>query len=88
MLIKPSILLSHNILIPALALSAVMIIMIKMIPVKGAIRDFFTISSLRREHVGSSGQGEIMYESRATLRALIMCHVVRRDSSAMKFDRF
>ena len=51
---------------------------------------FFTISSLRREPsptrtVCSSGQGAIVCKSRAT--CCVTCYVVRRDSSAIKFDR-
>ena len=45
------------------------------------------------QHVRSSGPGVIVCWSRATLRALITCNViivgnvVRRDTSAIKFDR-
>ena len=45
------------------------------------------------QHVRSSGPGAIVCKSRATHRALITCkchvtrHLVRRDSSAIKFDR-
>ena len=44
------------------------------------------------QHVRSSGPGAIVCKSRATHPALInaicvTCHVVRRDSSAIKFDR-
>ena len=45
------------------------------------------------QHVRSSGPGAIVCKSRATHRALItcnmsfMCHVVRRDNSATKFNR-
>ena len=56
---------------------------------------FFTISSQRRglQHVRSSGPGAIVCKSRATHRTLITCkchvtcHLVQRDSSAIKFDR-
>ena len=57
---------------------------------KGAIRDF-----LQSPHIAarSSGPGAIVCKSRATHRALITCkchvtcHLVRRDSSAIKFGR-
>ena len=45
------------------------------------------------QHVRSSGPGAIVCKSRETHRALITCkchvtcHLVRRDSSAIKFDR-
>ena len=45
---------------------------------KGAIRDFFTISSLRAnrlQHVRSIGPGAVASNSRATLRALIACNM-------------
>ena len=44
------------------------------------------------QHVCSSGPSAIVCKSRATHRALVMCkchvtcHLVRRDSSAIKFD--
>ena len=47
----------------------------------------------RLQHVRSSGTGLIVCKSRATHRALITCkchdtcHLVRRDSPAIKFDR-
>ena len=70
--------------------------MIIIIAFKGAIRDFLqsphsAANCLR--HVRSSGPGAIVSKSRATHRALITCkchvtcHLVRRDSSAIKFDR-
>ena len=63
---------------------------------KGSIRDFLqsphsAANCLR--HVRSSGQGTIVCKSRATHTALITCkchvtcHLVRRDSSAIRFDR-
>ena len=45
------------------------------------------------QHVRVSGPGAVVCKSRATQRALITCkchvtcHLVRRDSSAIKFDR-
>ena len=57
---------------------------------------YFTISSSATnclQHARSSGPGAIVCKSRATHQALItckchvMCHLVRRDSSAVKFDR-
>ena len=68
----------------------------KKIAFKGAIRDF--LQSPRSaanclQHARSSGPGAIVCKSRATHRALITCkchvtcHLVRSDSSAIKFDR-
>ena len=63
---------------------------------KGAIRDFLQSPHSAANclpNVCSSGPGVIVCKSRATHRALItckchvMCHLVRRDSSAIKFDR-
>ena len=63
---------------------------------KGAIRDFLQSPHSAAnclQHVRSSGPGAIMCKSPATHRALITCkchvtcHLVRRDSSAVKFDR-
>ena len=63
---------------------------------KGAIRDFLQFSHSAAnclQHVRSSGPGATVCKSRATHRALItckchvMCHLVRRDTSAIKFDR-
>ena len=64
---------------------------------KGAVRDFFLQSPHNAtnclQHVRSSGPGTTVCKSRATHRALITCkyhvtcHLVRRDSSAIKFDR-
>ena len=56
---------------------------------------FFTISSQRRclQHIRSRCPSAIMCKSSATHQAFIMCkchvacHLVRRDSSAGKFDR-
>ena len=72
------------------------VIMIIIIAFKGAIRNFLqsphsAANCLQR--VGSSGPGAIVCKSRATHRALITCkchvtcHLVRRDSSAINFDR-
>ena len=63
---------------------------------KGAIRDFLQSSHCAAnclQHVRSSGPGAIVCKSRVTHRGLITCkshvtcHFVRRDSSAIKFDR-
>ena len=65
---------------------------------KSAIRDFLRsphsgANRLQHVRVRSSGPGATVWKSRATHRALItckchvMCHLVRRDSSAIKFDR-
>ena len=73
----------------------IIIIMI-IIAFKGAIRDFLQSPHSAAnclQHVHSSGPGAIVCKSRATHRGLITCkcHVtcllVRRDTSAITFDR-
>ena len=63
---------------------------------KGAIRDFLQSPHSAAnclQHVRSSGPGAIVCKSCATHQVLITCkshvtcHLVRRDSSAIKFDR-
>ena len=63
---------------------------------QGAIQDFLQSphnAANCLQHVRSSGPGAIVCKSCATHRALITCkchvtcHLVRRDSSAIKFDR-
>ena len=72
------------------------IMIIIIIAFQGAIRDFLqsphsTANCL--QHARSSGPGATVCKSCATHRALITCkchvacHLVRRDSSATKFDR-
>ena len=77
-------------------LGEVEITIIIIIAFKGAIRDFLQSPHSAEnclQHVRSSGPGAIVCKSRATHRALITCkchvkrHLVRRDSSAIKFDR-
>ena len=72
------------------------ITIIIIIAFKGAIRDFLQSPHSAAnclKYTLSSGQGAIVCKSRATHRALIACkchvtcHLVRRDSSAIKFDR-
>ena len=72
------------------------IIIVIIIAFKGAIRDFLQSPHSAAnciQHVRSSGPGAIVCKSRATHRALITgkfhvaCHLVRRGSSATKFDR-
>ena len=66
----------------------IIIIVIIIIALKGAIRDFLQsphCAANRLQHVRSSGPGAIVCKSRATRR--VTCHVVRRDSSAIKYDR-
>ena len=72
------------------------VIIIIIIAFKGAIRDFLQSphsAANYLQHVRSSGPGAIVCKSRATHWALITCkchvtcHLVRRDSSAIKFDR-
>ena len=71
-------------------------VIIIIIAFKGAIRDLLQSphsAANRLRHVHSSGLGATMCKSRATHREFIMCkchvtcHLVRRDSSAVKFDR-
>ena len=73
-----------------------MIIIIILVAFKCTIQDFLQSPHSATnclEHVHSSGLGAIVCKSRATHRALItckrhvMCHLVRRASSAVKFDR-
>ena len=72
------------------------LIIIIIIAFKGAIQDFLRSphsAANHLQHIRSSGLGAIVCKSRATHRALITCkcqvpcHLVRRDSSAIKFDR-
>ena len=74
----------------------IIIIILIIVAFKGAIRDFSQSphsAANRLQHVRSSGPGAIVCKPRATRRALITCtchvtcHLVRRDSSAIKFDR-
>ena len=74
----------------------IIIIILIIIAFKGAIRDFLQSPHSAAnclQHVRSSGPGAIVCKSRATHRALIACkchvtcHLVQRDSSAIKFDR-
>ena len=71
-------------------------IIILIIAFEGAIRDFLQSPHKAAncfQHARSSGPGATVCKSRATHRALItckchvMCHLVRRDSSSIKFDR-
>ena len=75
---------------------AIIIIIMIIIAFKGAIRDFLQSPHSAAnclQHVCSIGLGATMCKSRATHRALITCkchvtcHLVRKDSSAIKFDR-
>ena len=60
---------------------------------KGAIRDFLRSPHSAANCLQHSGPGATVCKSQATHRALITCkchvtcHLVRRDSSAIKFDR-
>ena len=74
----------------------IIIIMIIIIAFKGAIQDFLQSHHSAAnclQHVRSSGPGAIVCKLRATHRALITCkchvtcHLVRKDSSAIKSDR-
>ena len=66
-----------------------------MIAFKGAVRDFFKISSLRRELSPTCTlKWPRRYRVQITCNTLstyhvqrVMCHIVRRDSSAIKFYR-
>ena len=79
---------------PSSTLSILLLLLL--IAFKGAIRDFLQSphsAANLLQHVRSSGPGAIVCKSRATHRALITCkchvtcHLVQRDSSAIKFDR-
>ena len=61
-------------------------IIIIVIALKGANQDFFTISSLCCQ-LSSGGLGVIVCKSCAAHRALITCHMVPRDGSAIKLGR-
>ena len=73
----------------------VYIILIIIIALKGAIRDFLQSPHCAAnclQHVGSSGPGAILCKSHATHRALItckpaVCYLVRGGNSSIKFDR-
>ena len=74
----------------------VMLIIIIIIAFKGAIRDFLQSPHSAAnclQHARSSGPSATVWKSRATHRALITCkchvtcHLARRDSSAINFDR-
>ena len=78
------------IIIVMMIMMMMMIIMIMMIDLKGAIRDFLTISSLRRELLSTCtfkcpGRNRVQITCH-TQSAHVVCHLVRRDSSAIKFD--
>ena len=81
---------------PGLKLLLLLLLVIIIIALKGAIRDFLQSSHSAAnclQRVRSSGPGAIVWKSRATHRAVITCkrhvtcHLIRRDSSAIKFDR-
>ena len=74
----------------------IMMIIIIIMAFKGAIQDFLQSPHSAAnclQHICTKGLGTIMCKSRATHQALITCkcHVtyslVRRDNSAIKFDR-
>ena len=84
----------YNLLTAPRTVSNMIIIII--IAFKGAIPDFLQSphsAASCLQHVRSSGPGAVACKSRATHEALITCkchvtcHLVRRDSSAIKFDR-
>ena len=69
--------------------------LIILIAFKGAVRDFFTISSLRSE-LSPTRTLEWPKHNRVKITCntssayhvqRVVCHLVRRDSSAIKFDR-
>ena len=60
------------------------------IALKGAIRDFLQSPHCARnylQHVQSSGPGAIVCKPSVYHVHHAVCHLVRRDSSAIKFDR-
>ena len=88
--------LSVSLSLSVLIIIIAIIIIIIVIAFKGAIRDFLQSPHSAAnclQHVPSSGPGATICKSRATHWALITrkchvtCHLVQRDSSAIKFDR-
>ena len=73
----------------------IMMMMMMMMSLKGAIRDLLQSPHCAEncfQHVRSSDMSATVCKSRVAHRALIkmqhvVCHAVRRDSSAIKFDR-
>ena len=74
----------------------VVVVVVVIIAFKGAIREFLQSphsASNCLHHLRSSGPGAAVCKSRAAHRALITCkchvtcHLVRRDSSAIKLNR-
>ena len=64
------------------------VVLIIIIAFKGAIQEFLQSPHSAAnclQHARSSGPGTIVCKSRATCH--VTCHLVRRDSSAIKFDR-
>ena len=69
----------------------IIFIIIIVIALKGVNREFLQ-SPHYLQHVHSSGQGTIACKSRAAHPSAyhvqrVTCHLVERDSSALKFDR-
>ena len=61
-----------------------------MIALKGAIREFYNpLTALQTvSNTYAQGPGEIMCNTSSTYHVQhAVCHLVRRDSSAIKFDR-
>ena len=86
----------HQFTISHTEIIIIIIIIIIIVSFKGAIRDLLQSPHSAAnclQHVRSSGPGAVVCKSRATHRALITCkchvtcHLVRRESSAIKFDR-
>ena len=70
----------------------IIIIIIVMIAFKGVIRDFYnlltaprTVLDMYAEVARANQMQHIKCLSRA--KRLVVCHIVRRDSSAIEFDR-
>ena len=87
---------AHSVAVCLVSSSLTFELIIIIVAFKGAIRDFLQSphrAANRLQHVCSSGPGATVCKSLATHRALITCkchvtcHLVRRDSSAIKFDR-
>ena len=85
-----------SLLVALCSSTSIWVITIIIIAFKGAIRDPLQSPHSAANcllHVRSSGPGAIVCKLRATHQALITCkchvtcHLVRRDSSAIKFDR-
>ena len=85
----------NMIIITIIIILIIIIIIIIIIAMRGAMRDFLQSPHCAAnclQHVRSSGLGAIVCKARANTSSAYhvqpaACHLVRRDSSAIKFDR-